>query len=150
MVGRTRCVQIQGNPDSVELVTTARLNVRGSQAHMSMQYFLTYWIDSSLFIAGLDHRPIKSSHDTCRLKTLRRGLLIRYHSGMVFSRRFHANQIINTHTTMGPKSVTYDMNHKNGSPIKTIPPPNIDGIVINMPTTINATTTPVQEHLVAG
>jgi len=34
--------------------------------------------------------------------------------------------------------------------MKTIPPPNIDGIVINMPTTISTTTTPVQEHLVGG
>ncbi|MGY5858730.1 MAG: hypothetical protein RTU63_05125 [Candidatus Thorarchaeota archaeon] len=42
------------------------------------------------------------------------------------------------------------MTHKKGLPMKMIPPPNIEGIVINIPTTINATTTPVQEHLVGG
>ena len=77
VVGRTRLVRIQGSPEPLELVTTARLNVRGSQAHVSMRYLLTYRNDSSLFIAGLDHRPIDSCHNVCRLKTLRQRLLTR-------------------------------------------------------------------------
>jgi len=42
-------------------VTTARMNVRGSQAHMSMQYLLASQNDSDLHIARLDHRPIFES-----------------------------------------------------------------------------------------
>jgi len=55
-----------------EPATTARLNVRGSQAHVSMRYPNRYVGRAYVAIAGLDHRPIQVRHDRgCRLKTLR-------------------------------------------------------------------------------
>ena len=67
MVGRTR----------FERVTIARLNVRGSQAHVSMRYLSRLRNRNYEAIAGLDHRPIGFSHKGCRLKTLRQRLLTR-------------------------------------------------------------------------